>query len=303
MHLRLAALAAVLAAASLEAGADDGVRAQATLHLRATSTHNVPDALVLFDPVRSTFDSESYLQPDGSGRYGSAFASVRLEGTLLHRDLRWVLAADTGELRRQAFPQPMDVCLVTALRSRTGLTTGSGCRATSPVVQLDSTTLGSPRVTSNGRPLRDEVRKTLLLREAYAAYSFGRAGFATLRAGRRRMSIGDGFIHDDYSTGVELDLDLGAIGPRWDLSFGVYLPGRDFPSTASGVSPVAVVRADFLPSLFERAGVFVAGLRDRSGSVAELVRSSVVEWGVGNLSRAFGTSAEAAAGRLLAQAL
>jgi len=66
---------------------------------------------------------------------------------------------------------------------------------------------------------------------------------------------------------------------------------------------VAVIRADFLPSLFEHAGVFVAGLRDRTGSIAELVRGSVVEWGVGNLARSLGTPGEAQAGHLLASVL
>jgi hypothetical protein len=308
VSLRHAALAAVVAAASAAAGADDGVQTQATVHFRSTVTRNIPDALVLYDPGRATFDEESYLRPDGSDRYGSVFASLRAEGRLLHGDLRWVLAADTGELRRTSFPKVVDVKLVTAACSSTGLTTGT-CRfprlETLGTVSLESTALASPTVTANGRTFREEVRKTLLLREAYAAWSFGRAGFATVRAGRKRMAIADGLVHDDYSTGVELELDLGAIGPRWDLSFGVYQPTRDFPSTVAGISPVAIVRADFLPSLFERAGFFAAGMRDRSGSIAELVRSSVVESAVANLSRAFGTAGteEATAGHLLAVAL
>lgn len=277
------------------------MRAQATLHLRVTSTRDTPDALVLFDPARETFDSDGYLRPDGPSRYGSGFASVRLEGKLLGGDLRWVLAADTGEVRRRAFPSLVDVCLVGPLRSRTGLTTA--CRPADPMVQLESTRSDAPVLTSNGRPLRDEVRNTLLVREAYAAWSLGRGGFATVRAGRKRVSIGDGFVHDDYSTGVEVDLDLGVLGPRWDVSLGAFQPTRDLPSRAGAISPVVIARADFLPSLFERAGFFAAALRDRSGSIAELVRSSVVEWSVGNLSRSFGTSAEPSADRLLALAL
>lgn len=301
MRLPAAALLAVLAAAPA-AGAADGVQAQATLHLRATSTRDVPSALVLFDPGRSTFDVESYLLPDGAERYGSAFASLRLEGKLLGGDLRWVLAADTGEVRRKAFPRVIDVCLVP--RS-TGLAVPGGgrCFGATGVVPLEETARDPAILVANGRPLRDELRKTLLVREAYAAWSFGRAGFATLRAGRKRVTVADGFVHDDYSTGAELDLDLGALGPRWDLSFGLFQPTRELPSTAREVSPVAVVRADFLPSLFERAGVFFAGLRDRSGSLGELVRGSVVEWGVGNLVRATGTAGEPAAAQFLARSL
>lgn len=302
MRLHAAALAAVLAAAPA-GGAEDAVQAQATVHLRTTSTRGVPSSLVLYDPSRSTFDVEHYLLPDGSDRHGSLFASVRFEGKLLDGALRWVFAADTGEVRRRAFPKVVDVCLVGAPRSPTGLTTGAGCRLTSPVVPLEETGLQEPVLTSNGRSVHEELRKSLLVREAYAAWSFGRAGFATVRAGRKRMTVGDGFVHDDYSTGVELDLDLGALGPRWDLSLGLFQPTRDFPATVRGISPVAVARADFLPSLFEHAGVFVAGLRDRSGSIAELVRGSVVELGVGNLARATATPAEPEAARVLATVL
>jgi hypothetical protein len=302
VRLRLAALAAVLATAAARAGADDGVQAHATLHLRATSTRNTPNQLVLFDRSSSTFNVDDYLVPGGTERYGSAFASVRLEGRHLGGDLRWVLSADTGEVRRKAFPRVANVCLVP---SGTGLAVPGGgrCMMATGVVPLEETVLETPTVVSNGRPFDDELRNTLLLREAYAAYAFGRAGFATVRAGRKRATIGDGFVHDDYSTGVELELDLGAIGPRWDLSVGVYQPTRDFPSRASGISPVAVVRADFLPSLFERAGFFAAGLRDRSGSIAELVRGSVVEWAVATLVRATGTPLEPTAAQFLARSL
>jgi hypothetical protein len=299
------ALAAVLAAAAGAAAADDSVHAEATLHLRATSTRNAPDAAVLFDRSLSTFDVGSYLLPAGAESHGSMFASLRLDGRLLGGDLRWVLAADTGEVRREAFPKLVDVCLVSRMRSPTGLVAmdpGVRCPGV-PVVALEETGLAGPVTVSNGRPIRDELEKTALLREAYVAYSFGRAGFATVRAGRKRTSIADGFVHDDYSTGVEVELDLGALGPRWDLTAGLYQPTRDFPSTVKGISPVAVVRADFLPSLFEHAGVFVAGLRDRTGSVAELVRGSVVEWGVGNLDRSLGTAGEAPAAHLLAAML
>jgi hypothetical protein len=149
----------------------------------------------------------------------------------------------------------------------------------------------------------EELGHTLLIREAYLAWSFGRAGFATLRAGRKRTSIGDGFVHDDYATGVELGLDLGALGPSFSAGVGVFQPTRDFPSTAAGVSPVVIARLDWLPSLFERAGIFFAALRDRSGSVGEILRASIVEQRVGVLDEAIGTPAEPAAARDLALSL
>ncbi len=299
-----ALLAALLAVAASAARGEGAVQTQATLHLRTTTTRDMPGTLVLFDRQLRTFDIDGYLLPDGGERHGSVFASLRAEGKLLGGDVRWVLAADTGEVRRRAFPRIATVCL-RPTGSTTGLAVlGSGqCAGATGIVDLEETRLEDPVLTSNGRTVHDELRKTLLLREAYAAWSFGKAGFATLRAGRKRTAIGDGFVHDDYATGVELGLDLGAIGPRWDVSLGLFQPTRDFPSTVSGISPVAVARADFLPSLFEHAGVFVAALRDRTGSVGELVRGSAVEARVGALARALGTPLEPVAAELLARTL
>ncbi len=309
-RVRLAlAAAAVLAAAPVARG-EDSVRTQATLHLRTTSTRDVPGTAVLFDAGRRTFDVGGYLVPDGDERHGSAFASLRVDGKLLGGDLRWVVAADTGELRRREFPRIASVCLLRpdlwpSAQTGLGVLGGGGgqCLGALAVVPLEETRLEAPALVSNGRPVGDELRKTLLVREAYVAWSFGRAGFATVRAGRKRTAVADGYVHDDYATGVELDLDLGAVGPAWDLSLGVFQPTRDFPSTVSGISPVAVVRADWLPSLFEHAGVFAAALRDRSGSLAELVRGSAVEARVANVAGALGTPREAPAAQDLARTL
>jgi hypothetical protein len=66
---------------------------------------------------------------------------------------------------------------------------------------------------------------------------------------------------------------------------------------------VVIARVDWLPSLFERAGLFFAGLRDRSGSVGEILRGSIIEHQVGVLDDAIGTPAEPSAARNLAIAL
>ncbi len=276
------ALAAALAAAG--ARAEDGVRATATLHVRTTASENVPGTAVLFDPFTRTFDLDGYLVPEVDDRYGSAFASLALDGSLLEGDLRWRLHFDTGELRRKTFHRSTPVCF-------TGTGTGFviappfGCPSP-PLLFLQDTRVGPLEWTSNGRRAKDEIETTFLVREAYAAYSFGRAGFATLRAGRMRFAVGDGFVHDDYATGVALGLDLGAIGPRWDVSLGLYEPSRDFPRGGTRISPLAAVRLDFVPTLFEHAGLFLAAHRDRTGSVGELFRGALVERLVGALARA-----------------
>ncbi len=299
MRFAPAALAAVIALGATARG-DDTFDAQANLHLRTTTVRNEPSTLVLYDRTLSTFDVRPYLVPQGDDRYGSLYASVRLSGSFLDGDLRWVFMADTGELRRESFPQVAPVC---AARTPTGLDVQGSGRCIGPAVSLEETRYSDPIAVMNGRPVSDEVGHTALVREAYVAWSFGKAGFATVRAGRKRTTIGDGYVHDDYATGVELGLDLGALGPSWALGVGAYQPTRDFPSTASGVSPVVFVRADWLPSLFERAGVFAAGLRDRSGSVGEILRGAIVETQVGVLDEALGTSLEPAAARNLARTL
>ncbi|HET8734870.1 MAG TPA: hypothetical protein VFM45_13975, partial [Anaeromyxobacteraceae bacterium] len=192
-------------------------------------------------------------------------------------DLAWSFAADTGEVRRRRPPRRASVCFSEVTASGLDVVEGGRCRGGSPVYRLDETRDASPELTANGRPIGEELRHTLLVREAFARYAFGRAGFATAWAGRRRLSVADGFVHDDYVTGLGAALDLGAIGPRWSLSAAVFQPTRDLPSRLGAVTPMLAVRADFLPSLFERAGLFAALLVDRSGGGAEVLRGALAE--------------------------
>lgn len=265
-----AALALLLALGPLAAGGGD-VSTHLTLHGRLTAAENRPGTAVLYDVASRTFALDGYLVPSGDERYGSFFASMSLDGSAMGGDLRWRLALDTGEVRRRAYPRIALVC-PTPL-SGTGLGPGPCVR---PLL-LEETREDPPVLASNGRPLGEELEATLLVREAYAALSFGRAGFTTVRAGRKRVSVADGFVYDDYASGVELALDLGAVGPPLALTAALFQPTRDAPATVAGISPFFALRADWLPSLFEHAGVFVALHRDRTGSVAELFRGAIVE--------------------------
>lgn len=301
------ALAGVLSAAPAAAGE---VSAQAALHVRGTSLGNHPRTDVRYDRATDTFELSSYLVASEDSRYGSGFASFSLQGSGLGGDLSWRLALDTGELRRTRFPKVATVCF-TEQGVGTGVSDTPPCallpvgRSLRPVLfAVDETGLASPELTANGRPVADELEATLLVREAYAALSFGRAGFATVRAGRRRLVLADGFVYDDYATGAELALDLGAIGPPLLVTASVFQPTRDLPGDVGAVSPVAALRVDWLPSLFERAGVFAAVHRDRSGSVAELFRGALVEREVGVLrSEPPGTEEYRQANRRLAAIL
>jgi hypothetical protein len=293
----------LLAAPAWAAGGEDEVRGRAVLHVRFTERLNRPGLEVLFDPATRSFAALDYLRPGPEESYPSAFASMGLEGSIFEGRLRFTLTVDSGEVRRQQFPGTVLACYSSS--SPTGLDLAGSGRCSSPLrlAELPSTLHEPGELTSNGRPFGDEVRQTLLLREAYLALAMGRAGFASLRLGRKRITVGDGFIYDDYALGIEADLDVGAIGPQWDLGAAVFYPTRDFPQDALR-SPMAYLRFDYLPSLFEHAGLFAAFAHDETGSVPELFRSSVLESDVVRLQgTAQGSPAHADASLRLAATL
>jgi hypothetical protein len=278
---------ALLLPARGEAG--DAVDFHGAVQLRATSERNLPGTDVRYDPGTGEFALGSYLRTEGADSFGSTLVSLGLEGRLLGGDLHWVVTADTGELRRQRFHQTGSVCwspktasgLAIPGSGECGLYRLSPLRWARIIVPVEETPEGAPELTSNGRLLRDEASYTWFVREAYAAYDLGRAGFVTLSAGRKRTTVADGYVFDDYATGAELRADLGAVGPPWDLSAAVFQPTRDFPRTVEGISPMVVVRADYLPSLFDHAGLFAAGLRERTGGMGNVLKGAVEERLVG----------------------
>jgi hypothetical protein len=275
---RTAAVAALLAAAT--ASADEGaVRTHLVLHGRFTDRENTPDPTLFYDRAANAFQLGRYLLPQGSDAYVSTFVSAGAEGR--HGWFRWGVAADTGELRTQEFPRSSNVCGTTL--TTTGIDeVGSGhCNLRLPGgranVPLADTRVQSAQLTSNGRAFHDELRTTLLLREAWVGAAVGKNEFALLRAGRRRFTVADGFVFDDYGTGVEASFDLGAIGPSFDVGAAAFYPTREFPHASGVTSPMVALRADWLPSLFEHAGLFLAFFRDRTDSVAQLFQSSDAE--------------------------
>jgi hypothetical protein len=250
---------------------------EGALHLRFTDQRDAPSTDVLYDRGSRTFLIDDYLATTSDSRYGSTLAELSLDGRHLDGALHWRLALDTGELRVRRFPALAPVCKSNVSPTGLDVRNGMGGCLTPPALWLEETRLGPAQLTSNGRAFSDELRYTLLVREAYAAWSFGRAGFATLRAGRSRYAVAEGLIHDDYGSGVDLALDLGAIGPPFELRAALFQPTRDFPRTVAGIDPMAMVRVDWLPSLFEHAGLFLAAHRDRTGGLAELIRGALIE--------------------------
>ena len=182
---------------------------------------------------RASSSSTTTSPPPSTRRYGSTLAELVVNGRHLDGALRWRLAVDTGELRVRRFPALAHGLPRPAARPRGSTSRGSRrCNAMGPTAAARGDRGSGPsELTSNGRSLADEVQSTLLVREAYVAWSFGRAGFATLRAGRARYAVAEGLVHDDYGTGVDVALDLGAIGPPFELRAALFQPTRDFPRT------------------------------------------------------------------------
>ncbi len=271
-------------AAALPGAAGGEVYVEGALHLRFTGVRDAPSTAVLFDGASRVFLIEDYLATTADSAYGSTLAAVAVDGRHLGGALRWRLALDTGELRVRRFPQVSAACWSNSSPSGLDLRGRGSCGMMGPQLVLEETVLAPAELTSNGRAFADEVQDTLLVREAWASWSLGRAGFTTLRAGRGWYTVAEGLIHDEVGTGVDVSVDLGAIGPPFELRAALFQPTRDFPRSVADLTPLVLVRADWLPSLFENAGLFLAARRDRTGALAELVRSAYVEDGVVRLS-------------------
>lgn len=288
--MRLAALALALLAPPGRAQGDAALELDASLllHTRATSRTGEPQTQVLFDRQSRTFEVRDYLRPVLDQRYLSGFLAGALEGR--RGPWRFELSADTGEVRRRPSPQALEVCASNPAPghpagSPTGLDLrgAGGCNGLlQPQLPRGSwvvpENVDGPRQTLlDGRSPADEARQTWLLREAWAGLGAGPGGFAFLRAGRHRFVVAEGFVYDDYGLGLEARLDLGAIGPQWDLGAALFWPTRDWPTGTALRSPMLVLRADRLLSLFDHVGAFAAFARDTTGGVAELFRGAEIE--------------------------
>jgi hypothetical protein len=280
--LALAALAALGAPGSAR-GEDDEVEIQggALLHARFTSREREPGLDLLFSRAARTFGLADYLRPSSDARYLSGFAALGLEGR--RGSWRWQLAADTGEVRRLRGPRSIPVCA--SFASDTGFAQPGGGQCTQRLWSLPENVLDGSEAALSGRSAGEELRRTWLLREAWIGGRAGERDFAFVRAGRHRFTVGDGFIYDDYGLGLEARFDLGALGPSWDLGAALFWPTRDWPSGAVARSPLLLLRADYLLSLFDHVGAFAAAMHDAAGDVPELFRGAEIEASAVRLQR------------------
>jgi hypothetical protein len=259
---------------------DDGpFWAGARLSLRLTAQAAIPSPALLFDPGTSLFAAGRYLAPGPSETSVSGLlgvsAGVEATGWLAFR-----LDADSGLLRVQRLPSTATLCFSTVTLS--GLAVAPACGNQGPaasrvLLPVPSTSSGPRELTSNGLPAADELAETLLLRQLYADLSLGAAGFLHARIGRQRLRVADGLVYDDWGLGVDLDADLGAIGPPLAAGLSAFYPTRGWPSAAQWSSPVLAATLDWLPSLGEWLGVWGAFAHDDGGSAAQILRQGLVE--------------------------
>ncbi|MBI5069243.1 MAG: hypothetical protein HZB56_13490 [Deltaproteobacteria bacterium] len=281
MPLRPLAAAALLAAAgpvlAEEAGA---VQARALLHTRVTAQQGEPRLEPRFDASTLAFQVGDYFTPAPAERHGSLFLAADLSGRT--GPWRWALGFDSGELRRTPSPPFASICLSRpAQPTGLALADGGACAGAllgrEVVVQVPSAGRDTTRLTAGGRAPREELRQTLFVREAWVGITTGRNDFAFLRAGRHRFSVADGLVYDDYGLGLEARLDLGALGPSWEVHGAAFLPTRDWPDAGTARSPLLFLRLDRMLSLFDHVGAFAAYFHDDAGEVASLFRGSAVE--------------------------
>jgi len=301
--LPVLALAALVAAGPpADAGeaepGDDLFWARAGLSLRFTAQAALPSTAVLFDPAASAFAIARYLAPGPAESYASGllFASAGIDAT---EWLGFRLDVDSGLLRQQRLPSAVSLCLTDATPSGLAVAARPSCRGSgggnagvllpNPV---PSTQAGPWQLTSNGLPFADELEKTLLVRQLYADLSLGRAGFFHARIGRQRLRVADGLVYDDWGLGVDLDADLGALGPPIAAGLSAFYPTRGWPSGSQWSYPVLALSVDWLPSLGEWLGVWAAFSRDDAGDVSQILRQGFVETGVVRLLASAPGSAE-----------
>jgi hypothetical protein len=287
-------------ALALEVEAEESpLWARTGLALRYTGQAAIPSTQVLFDPSAQVFATGLYLTPGPSQGYGSglAFVSAGWEATSW---LGFRVDLDSGLVRWRSFPATAEVCPSSSTPS--GLVTvDSGMCATNQRATLQTTVNGSAGLTSNGQAFSQEASQTTFVRQLYADFTAGRAGAFHARLGRQRLRIADGFVYDDWGLGLDVDLDLGALGPPFAVSASVFYPSRSWPSGSAWRYPAVSFVAEWTPSLSQWLGIWGAWSSDPTGDASTVLRQGLVEGQVVELtSTAPGSAAYRAASRRLA---
>jgi len=313
----VSSLVALAAAALAAAGPPEDTRfpdlngedlwARAGLSLRFTAQAAIPSDSVLFDPTSRTFAANLFLAPQATDVYpsGILFFSGGWEATGW---LGFRLDVDTGLVQNQQLPTSVQVCFSNRSPSGIVVATPAACRLGAPggVVTvlngpLPTTELAAPVITSNGQPIGDEFDQTLFIRQLYADFTVGPAGFFRARVGRQRLRVAEGLVYDDWGLGVDLDADIGAVGPPLAASLSAFYPTRGWPTPSQWASPVLAATLDWLPALGQWVGVWAAFSHDETGDANQVLRQGFIATEVSAiLSTTPGSAAYIRASRSLA---
>jgi len=308
--LQIAVVAAALAAGSPEDFAPpeaggDRFWARAGLQLRFTAEGGIANDMVLYNTAANLFAANQFLAPQAPDSYFSGLAFVS-SGLVAASWLDFRLDLDSGLVRGEQLPLSALVCYSARTQSGVIVAGPNSCRATGVLSTfsgyLPTTQLGGSQVTSNGQPIGEEFDSSLFIRQLYADLTGGPAGYLRARVGRQRLRIADGIVYDDWGLGLDVDGDIGAIGPPLEANASVFLPTRYWPSASQWASPVATFTLNWLPALGDYVGVWAVYSHDSTGDANQVLREGFIATDVERLlSNPIGSANYVNASRQLAK--
>lgn len=222
----------------------------------ALRAHEI-ERLLRFDPATRTFLYDRYLTPANT----TAQYSFLLRTSAHLRATSWLsfgFVADSGEVRPANRLPRTDTSLFV------------------PVPSIKDERV----VTANGRPIKDEAKSTLFIRQAYVAFEAPKTRWFELRAGRLAGDIGRGLIYDDFGLGGQATLDFGKLTKvPLLLQLQALLPTRSWDSGLH--SPLLSARLAYvfssLLNIVESVGLTVAYFHDGDGNFGQLLQPALTE--------------------------
>ena len=256
-----ALLACVSASAARAVELDFGLRLLARYNMQ----RNALETSLPYSLTERRFLDERFLSPVNDTQFGTFLVGANLDVSL-GRGFSLTFSADSGLLR--AGHEPV-VQLATFFVG--------GRLARSPV----TTTQTELAFRSNGAPLSDEALRTLFLREAYATYSRDR--FLRVAVGKRRITLAEGFIYDQFALGASLRLDgqRGAVRVSpWALDVDAIVSDGSFDSGGKQ-SPLVHVGLRYVFGPLQSIGLSLIYFHDGDGLFSEVLRAAVLENNIG----------------------
>jgi hypothetical protein len=216
---------------------------------------------LLFDGTADRFRLEDYLLPVVDQVFSTHLLGASLDVSF-SRSVAFTLAGDTG-LLRVGEQNVIDVITVNL--------GGRSLRWSVP------TTRGETKLTSNGVPLADEARRSLLLRESY--FTFSHDSGWRVAVGKQRVTFAEGWIYDQFALGavVRFGGDGGARArSRWTFDLDAILADGSFDSGGKS-SPLVHAGLRYSLGPFQSLGLSLLYFHDGDDLLSEIFRTAVVE--------------------------